>query len=93
MDEKRREAMGIVLQELRQAKGLSQSQLAKAAGLPTSTLKNWEQGRREPLLSAAYQLAQALGISLDEMAAKLFRTTPPPVEKKPARGKRKGKAD
>ena len=85
-----REAMGGRFQELRLKKGLSQSQLARAAGVPVSTLKNWEQGRREPLLSAAYRLAKALGVSLDELAGKVFEEGPP-TEEKPARGKKKGK--
>lgn len=83
MRESKRAIMGARFQELRQAKGLSQSQLAKAAGLPTSTLKNWEQGRREPLFSAAYQLARALGISLDELASKLFEEEQPPAPSAP----------
>jgi transcriptional regulator with XRE-family HTH domain len=65
---KRGETMGERMQRLRLAKGLSQSQLARAAGVPPGTLRNWEQGRREPLLSAAARVAVALGISLDELA-------------------------
>jgi transcriptional regulator with XRE-family HTH domain len=68
--------MGERFQELRQARGFSQSELAKVAGLPVSSLKNWEQGRREPLLSAAYQLAKALGITLDHLAGTVFKDAP-----------------
>jgi transcriptional regulator with XRE-family HTH domain len=94
-------AMGERLQELRQAKGLSQSQLAKATGVPVGSLKNWEQGIRLPRLDAAWQLAKALGITLDELAGKVFESPPerakgersagkptsgPSGEKKPVRG-------
>jgi transcriptional regulator with XRE-family HTH domain len=80
------EAMGKHFQELRQAKGLSQSELAKAVGVPMPTLRNWEQGRREPGLGAAYHLARALGVSLDELAGDVFKDIPPTrSKKKPAR--------
>lgn len=36
------------IQKLRQSFGLSQSQFAKRYGIKLDTLKNWEQGRREP---------------------------------------------
>jgi transcriptional regulator with XRE-family HTH domain len=64
------EAMGQQLKKLRAAAGLSQSQLARAAGVPVATLKNWEQGRRQPLLGAACKLADALGVGLDELAGR-----------------------
>jgi transcriptional regulator with XRE-family HTH domain len=60
--------MGQRLQQLRQAKGLSQTQLALAAGVPVGSLRNWERGRRVPLLDAAARIAVALGISLDTLA-------------------------
>lgn len=92
------EAMGQKLQELRQAAGLSQSQLASAAGVPVGTLKNWEQGRRMPMFDAAYRLAKAMNITLDELAGRVFEVVPSteptprkaPPAGKPAR-KRKGK--
>lgn len=33
---------------VRDSTGLSQSQFAKRYGIPLYTLKNWEQGRRDP---------------------------------------------
>jgi transcriptional regulator with XRE-family HTH domain len=71
--------MGQHLKKLRAAAGLSQSQLARAAGVPVGTLKNWEQGRREPLLGAACKLADALGVGLDDLAG---RTRPAPEKRK-----------
>jgi transcriptional regulator with XRE-family HTH domain len=56
---------GERLKALRERAGLSQPQLAAAAELPLTTLRNWEQGRREPLASAIVRLAKALGVSAD----------------------------
>ena len=65
------------LQELRQAAGPSQSQLAKAAGVPVGSLRGWEQSRRTMLVDAAIKLADALGVTLDELAGRV-----PPAAKK-----------
>jgi len=62
------ETMGTRLQRLRKAAGFSQATLAKATGIPASTIKNWEQGRRSPLLDTAARIARALGVSLDDLA-------------------------
>jgi transcriptional regulator with XRE-family HTH domain len=62
--------MGKRIQKLRLGLGLSQSQLAKKAGVATVTIQAWEHGRRTPLLSAAVPLADALGVSLDELAGR-----------------------
>jgi transcriptional regulator with XRE-family HTH domain len=60
--------MGKRFKQLREANGLSQSQLARAAGVPVTSLQQWEQGRRTPLLDAAARVAEALDVSLDELA-------------------------
>jgi transcriptional regulator with XRE-family HTH domain len=60
--------MGVRFKRLREAAGMSQSELAKAAGVPVGSIQGWEQGRRTPLLDAAARVAQALNVSLDELA-------------------------
>jgi transcriptional regulator with XRE-family HTH domain len=70
MGRKREETMGERLQRIRQGKGLSQSQLARAAGVPVASLRNWERDRRELLLKTAARLADALGVTLDELAGR-----------------------
>jgi transcriptional regulator with XRE-family HTH domain len=60
-------AMGDRLRELREKAGLSQAEVAERAGVPLGTLRGWEYGRREPLLSAAGQLAVALGVEVGEL--------------------------
>jgi transcriptional regulator with XRE-family HTH domain len=63
------ETLGERLQKVRQRAGLSQSDLAEAADTPIGTIRNWEQGRRVPLFDAVIRVAQALGVSIDELAA------------------------
>jgi putative transcriptional regulator len=60
--------LSIRLREIRRSRKLSQEALAKACGVPLDSLRNWEQGRREPSFSAVVQLAEKLGCTLDEMA-------------------------
>jgi transcriptional regulator with XRE-family HTH domain len=60
--------MGNRLQLLRRQRGMSQARLAAEAGVPVGTLRGWEYGRRTPLLDAAARVAQALGVTLDELA-------------------------
>jgi len=63
-------AMGVRLRKLRQERGLSQAQLARLSGIPKGTLLQWEYGLRTPLLDAAVKLADALEITLDELAGR-----------------------
>lgn len=51
----------------REESGLSQRALAERAGISPSMLHAIEKGTRKPSLDSARRLAQALGISLDEL--------------------------
>ena len=51
------------LKELREQAGLSQPQLAAASGLPVGSIRQYEQGRRDPLWQVLFKLAEALGVS------------------------------
>jgi transcriptional regulator with XRE-family HTH domain len=62
--------VGKTIQEFRLARNLSQSQLARAAGVPFRSLQNYEQGHRTVPLAAAAKLADALGVTLDELAGR-----------------------
>jgi len=59
---------------------MTQAALSDASGIPLPTIRDYEQGKREPLLSSAWRLARALRVSLDVF--------PGPEEDGPA-GKRK----
>ena len=37
-----------IAQQVRAKTGLSQSQFSSTYGIPLATIKNWEQGRRDP---------------------------------------------
>jgi transcriptional regulator with XRE-family HTH domain len=63
-------AMANRLKKLRREKGLSQARLSAVSGVPIGTLRGWEYGRRTPLLDAAARVADALGVSLDELAGR-----------------------
>jgi transcriptional regulator with XRE-family HTH domain len=74
--------MGQRLQSLRREKGFTQASLAEAAGISRRTLEAWEQGKRTMLFEGAVKLADALGVSLDELAGRTW-----PAEKKGKRQK------
>jgi transcriptional regulator with XRE-family HTH domain len=57
--------MGSKLQALREERGLTQVQLAERSGVPLGSLRNYEQGHRQPLLQQAAKLAKALRVSID----------------------------
>jgi putative transcriptional regulator len=71
---------GEKLKELRDAAGLSQAGLAEAGGVPIGTIRDYEQGKRDPLLSTAQKLARALGHGLD-----VFNDVKPGVQGKDVR--------
>ena len=52
------------LKVLRAAAALSQPQLAKQTGLHVGTIRQFEQGRREPTYGTLVKLAAGLGVSL-----------------------------
>jgi transcriptional regulator with XRE-family HTH domain len=80
-----KKAMGERLQKLREEAGMSQSQLARAAGLPLTTLRNWEQGRRVPLLDNALRVAKALGVTVDHLAGEGGKNEPPAPKRRKGR--------
>ncbi len=64
-------AFGTRLAELRRERGLSQPVLATLSGVPVGSLRELEQGRREPLFSTLLALARALKVTLDVFPAPL----------------------
>ena len=56
--------------------GLSQADLAKAAGVDTRQIRRYEAGQQQPVLSVAVAIANALGISVSELAG----SAEPPVD-------------
>ena len=60
-----------VIRSRRVALGLSQAQLAQRAGVSPRQLARYEAGEQQPVLSAAVTLAEALGISLTQLAGQV----------------------
>ena len=59
---------GDKLKKLRESAGLTQEQLASSSGLPIGSIRNYEQGQREPLWSVVFKLADALRVSVEVFA-------------------------
>jgi transcriptional regulator with XRE-family HTH domain len=57
---------GERLKAHRETAGLSQPQLAERSGVPVGTIRDYEQGRRAPLLETAAKLARALKQPLED---------------------------
>ncbi|VTT97602.1 hypothetical protein : Uncharacterized protein OS=Oscillibacter sp. 1-3 GN=C816_01775 PE=4 SV=1: HTH_3 [Gemmataceae bacterium] len=76
------------LKRLREAKGLTQAAAAASAGVAFRSYQNWEAGIREPRLDALKKLADAFGVSADELLAGVGDE---PEPEKPAPKPKKGK--
>ncbi len=55
------------LKKCRESKGWTQSRAAEAAGVSFRSYQNWEIGGREPRLDALKKLAEAFGVSADDL--------------------------
>lgn len=56
------------LRHLREVAGLTQQQLAERAGVPLASVRNYEQGKRQPGWAGLFHLARALGVSSEEFS-------------------------
>ncbi len=90
------------LKAARARAGLTQAGLATASGLGLGTIRDYEQGSKEPMLRSAMKLAQALGVAVEQLAgndvqaadSKPAKKHPAAKASKPARamkGKKSGK--
>jgi FMN phosphatase YigB (HAD superfamily)/DNA-binding XRE family transcriptional regulator len=76
-------ALGKHLQEVRQAAGLTQQQLCQKANLSYSTLAKIERGAiKAPSIFTIQNIADVLGVSLDELIGRAAITKNPLVETK-----------
>ena len=62
--------MAEIIRERRGEVGMSQRDLAEAAGVDVRQIRRYEAGEQQPLLSVAVAIADALGISVGELAGK-----------------------
>lgn len=72
------------LRALRESKGLSRAQLASLTktGMAEETVWRYEQGKRNPRLYEAQKLAEALGVSVEDLLREDApdATTPPATQ-------------
>jgi len=69
--------IGRQLRMLREKSGRTLAQLAEAAGLSERAVRELEAGRTNPSLTTVVGIAEALGVSLDELVAAARRNLPP----------------
>ena len=67
---------GTRLRLARRARGLSQQQLADVAGMSRQAVSLWESGESDPSLRAAFALASALGMTIEELFGPGERAAP-----------------
>ena len=59
--------LGKRIRRARQMRGMTQSELADAAGVGANYVPRIERGEMVPSVEAAWRVARALGVSLDEL--------------------------
>lgn len=69
--------IGRQLRTLREKSGRTLAQLAEAAGLSERAVRELEAGRTNPSLTTVVGIADALGVSLDELVSAARRNLPP----------------
>ena len=60
--------MSDIIKEKREERGLSQSALARLVGIEARQVRRYEAGESHPTLPVAAKIAEALGITVDELA-------------------------
>lgn len=58
------------LREIRHSKGLTMKQVATMANVSEAAISLYERGQRVPSLAVAHRIAQALGVTIDELIGK-----------------------
>ena len=66
-----KETMGKRISELRKNKGMTQEQLAQQVGVTAQAVSKWENDLSCPDISILTQLAEALGVTTDELLGKV----------------------
>lgn len=75
-------SIGETVRMLRLAKGMNQVELAKASGLSAPTISRIENGKIKQVKSEALkQLAEALGVSVDDLIGQTERASEDDVKK------------
>jgi transcriptional regulator with XRE-family HTH domain len=56
------------LRQLRENKGFTQASLAAQCGLSLGVVRDYEQGKRKPMLDSAFKLCRALAVPVEAFA-------------------------
>jgi transcriptional regulator with XRE-family HTH domain len=70
-----RKLVGRNVKRARERKELTQEQLAEVSGFSQQYISSLEQGRRNPTIITIYEIAQALGVSHEELVRSGVRRT------------------
>lgn len=62
------------LKAIREKRNMSREALAEAIGVSAFTVRNWEQGQREPGIAHLIALADALDCSIDSLVGRRERS-------------------
>ena len=85
-------ALADRVKQLREAAGMSQQALAVSAGLSISVITQLEQGQKaDPRISTVAALAQALGVTVDELLREEEKPAPSAEDMPPAQHKPRGR--
>ncbi|PWB38334.1 MAG: DNA-binding protein [Parcubacteria group bacterium] len=59
--------LGVNVRRIREEKGMTQGDLCRKLALDRAYLSNVESGKKNPTLATIERLAEALGVSVDEL--------------------------
>lgn len=62
------------ISELLQEHGLRQAELCRMTGIPTSLMSNYVKGKASPTLPNAQAIADAFGVTLDELVGRVAKS-------------------
>ena len=74
-DQVERRATGARIRVAREGLGLSQLELSRRSGIAQESLSRIETGRRDPRLGTLQRLARGMGLSLEQLLARLSAAT------------------
>jgi transcriptional regulator with XRE-family HTH domain len=61
------------IRELREARGWTQFELAIKVGVQPTTIYTWESGKKMPMIPQLRKLAEAFGVSMDDIITEAER--------------------
>lgn len=75
MPDSRQEEFRLQFRTIRERRGLTQVALGQRAGMAPASISHFETGQRVPSLESLVKLADALGVSVDELLGRVTTET------------------